>query len=63
MCFHILRAHLQVMLWKSADQKHPPALGINSYGWKITDDLPSPYIASTLIAPPDLMDELCAVIL
>ena len=32
---HILRAHLQVILAKAADQQAPPYLNITDYGWKL----------------------------
>jgi hypothetical protein len=42
LAFHIRRAHLQVILWKSADQQGPNHLDITNYGWKIVDELPAP---------------------
>ena len=34
---HVLRAHLQTMLWKVADQQSPPdeSMYITEFGWKI----------------------------
>ena len=34
---HVLRAHLQMMLWKAADQMHPPvyARDIRRFGWDV----------------------------
>ncbi len=34
---HILRAHLQVMLLKAADQREPPAEArdITTFGWQV----------------------------
>ena len=36
---HVLRAHLQIMLWKAADQRHPPfdARDIRRFGWYVTE--------------------------
>ena len=53
---HILRAHLQVILAKAADQQAPPELDITQYGWEIKDGLPVPRIADQLPGPRDLMD-------
>ena len=37
---HILRAQLQTILAKSADQQAPPELDITKYGWEIKDGIP-----------------------
>ena len=36
---HILRAHLQVMLWKAASQGEPPAefRDITPFGWEVAN--------------------------
>ena len=34
--FHVMRAHLQMKLWKAADKQGPPNLDITKYGWTIT---------------------------
>ena len=34
LAYHILRAHYQVKLWKTADQQIPPAVDIAAYGWE-----------------------------
>ena len=36
---HVLRAHLQMMLWKAAYQKHPPvdARAIRRFGWDVKE--------------------------
>ena len=55
---HVLRAHLQVMLWKAADQLSPPSesVDISKFGWKLKDDIPIPVIAQSEPAPPGLID-------
>jgi len=44
---HVLRAHLQVMLWKAADQQAPPdqSLDITHFGWIFQNDIPTPTVA------------------
>ena len=46
---HVLRAHLQTMMWKAADQQPPPGESmdrpITDYGWSIQDDVPVPGVA------------------
>ncbi len=41
---HALRAHLQVMLWKAADQQAPPteSANITHFGWEFQDGVPIP---------------------
>ena len=34
--FHVMRAHLQMKLWKAADKQGPPNLDITKYRWTIT---------------------------
>ena len=36
---YVLRAHLQIMLWKAADKRHPPvdALAIRCFGWDVKE--------------------------
>lgn len=53
---HILRAHLQTILAKSADQQAPPELDITKYGWEIQDGIPVPAISDQPPAPQALMD-------
>ena len=55
---HILRAHLQVMLWKAADCKGPPdeSTDITKFGWVYRDGIPTPVIAEGDPAPPELLD-------
>ena len=44
---HVLRAHLQVMLWKAADHQAPPdeSANITHFGWDIQDSIPIPVVA------------------
>ena len=58
---HLLRAHLQVMLWKAADQLGPSQESecITNFGWKIQDGIPIPVIAQGDSAPPELIDVIC----
>ena len=50
---HALRAHLQVMLWKSADQPRPPpeSEDITKFGWVYKDGIPMPAVSEETIAP------------
>ncbi len=54
---HVLRAHLQTMLWKAADQEGPPdeSANITHFGWEFRDDIPVPVIAQGDPAPPELI--------
>lgn len=53
---HVLRAHLQVMLWKAVNLPAPPdeSADITHFGWEIRDDIPVPVIAQGDPAPPEL---------
>ena len=55
---HVLRAHLQTMLWKAADHQGPPdeSADITHFGWEIRDGIPIPVIAQGDPAPPELID-------
>ncbi len=55
---HVLRAHLQVTLWKAADQEAPPdeSAGITHFGWVIQNDIPVPAVAQSAPAPPELVN-------
>ena len=54
---HVLRAHLQAMLWKAADQQSPDeSTSLTDFGWKIRDDVPVPAVAERDPAPPQLSD-------
>ena len=54
---HVLRAHLQVMLWKAADHQAPPdeSTAISQFGWEIQNGIPVPVIAQNAPAPPELI--------
>jgi hypothetical protein len=41
---HMRRAHLQMMLWKAADQQGPPQVDIKLFGWEVKGGIPSPVI-------------------
>ena len=51
---HILRAHLQVILWKSAEQNGPPDIDIYAYGWVNTAGKLVPRVGATEMTPADL---------
>ena len=53
---HVRRAHLQMLLWKAADQQGPPDVSIADYGWKIDDGITCPSIDSGPPGPPLLMN-------
>ena len=55
---HVLRAHLQVMLWKAADHQAPPdeSVYITQFGWDIQNSTPIPAVAQGAPAPPELVD-------
>ena len=55
---HILRAHLQIMLWKVADINYPPLASedITKFGWFFKDGNVMPVIADEPIAPAALLD-------
>ncbi len=56
MFLHVLRAHLQTILAKAADQQAPPEIDITKYGWEIKDELPAPVISDHPPGPQNLMD-------
>ena len=56
---HILRAHLQVMLWKAAGQREPPAEArdISKFGWEVAKEgAVMPALAIQAVAPINLLD-------
>ena len=53
--YHILRAHVQVLLWKSAMDISPPSLVITDWGWEREYDCLIPIIGVKEVAPPDLL--------
>ena len=56
---HALRAHLQMLLWKSADKDKPPAAAsdITNFDWESTQDCAvMPSISDQQVAPAQLLD-------
>ncbi len=55
---HVLRTHLQVMLWKSANLQAPPdkSANITHFGWEIKNGIPVPVTDQGDPAPPQLID-------
>ena len=56
---HVLRAHLQMMLWKAADQRHPPvdARDIRRFGWDVKEGgVVTPSVSNAPVAPQGLLD-------
>lgn len=53
---HVQRAHLQMLLWKAADQQGPPHVDITEFGWEMKDGIPSPRYDTGPPAPRDLLD-------
>lgn len=56
--YHMLRAHIQVMIWKSANKYQPPQLDITKYGWIITNNDVMPQISLALPVPDQMMKSL-----
>ena len=52
----MLRAHLQVMLWKAADESND----ITNFGWVIQDTIPIPAVAQGAPVPPECSTEACS---
>jgi hypothetical protein len=55
---HVLRCHLQVMLWKAANQSAPPieSTDLSHFGWELKDNIPCPVVSRDHPAPPELID-------
>ena len=55
---HVLRAHLQMLLWKAADQRDPPeeACDIGNFGWTIEGSTITPAVSTVPVAPQTLLD-------
>ena len=55
---HVLRTHLQMLLWKAANQRDPPeeALHITNFGWSIKGSTITPTISTAPVAPQALLD-------
>ena len=54
---HILRPHLQVMLWEAADSRDPPQISwdIEQFGWNLINDIPQPVTTLAKYAPDELL--------
>lgn len=56
--FHVFRAHLQVVLWKSADRQSPPTVEITNFGFEVSDDIiPFLHIELGSLGPLELLDK------
>ena len=55
---HVLRAHLQMLMWKAADQRDLPeeARNIANFGWNIEGSAITPAISTAPVAPQELLD-------
>ncbi|KAI0222571.1 hypothetical protein LSAT2_026176, partial [Lamellibrachia satsuma] len=53
-----MRADVQAMLWKAADQQGAPNVDINNFGWDVNDGKPQPVTAKLPPAPPAIMKVL-----
>ena len=55
---HVLRAHLQIILWKAADQHSPleESVDITRFGWEFKNDIPIPVIDHSDPASSELID-------
>ncbi len=53
---HILRSHLQCILWKAADLNEPPTIDFTKYGWFIgSKGILQPETGITVTCAPELM--------
>ena len=48
---HIRRAHLNIMLWKAADQQGPPKVDIKQFDCEVKGGIPSPRVDIGLLTP------------
>ena len=55
---HVLRAHLQILLWKAAGKRDPPeeARNIANFGWNIEGSAITPAVSTAPVAPQALLD-------
>ena len=55
---HVLRAHLQMLLWKAADQRDSPeeTRYIANFGWSIDGSIFTPTVSTVSVAPQALLD-------
>ncbi len=52
---HILRAHVQCMLWKAADANGPPEVDYSKFGWEQKDNILQPVTGVKVACAPELM--------
>ena len=55
---YVLRAHLQIMLWKAADKRHPPvdARDNRRFGWDVKEGgIVTPSVSNAPVAPHGLL--------
>ncbi|KAK2160229.1 hypothetical protein NP493_1659g00004 [Ridgeia piscesae] len=55
---HVLRAHLQMLLRKAAEQRDPhvEAINIANFGWNIEGSVITPAVSTAPVAPQALLD-------
>ncbi|KAG1672088.1 Down syndrome cell adhesion molecule-like protein Dscam2 [Nymphon striatum] len=53
---HVLRAHLQMLLWKAADQRDPPIEARNIVARNIEGSTITPVVSTASVAPQALLD-------
>ena len=56
---HVLRGHIKMMLWKAADQRHPPvdARDIRRFGWDVNEGgFVTPSVYNVPVKPHGLRD-------
>ena len=53
---HVLRALLQMLLWKAADQRDPPEEARNIAIWNIEGSAITPAVSTAPVAPQALLD-------
>ena len=54
---HVIQAHLQMLLWKAADQRDPPleAGNIANFDWNIEGSTTTPAVSTAPVAPQALL--------
>ena len=56
---YVMRANLQIMLWKAADKRHPPvdARDIRRFGWDVKEGgVVAPSVSNAPVTPHGLID-------
>ena len=57
LALHVQRAHLQMLLWKAADNSDPPDIQLTDYGWEVKEhEHVMPAVSREPAAPSKLMD-------